>query len=304
LIKPPLCPLTGLPAEHLIQRVSARLLTDLWRASFGVKVAGQFAGVRWFHLWRSPCGLAFFDPPVVGDDGFYAELHDAVKDRYDATRSEFAPASRLVPPRATVLDVGCGSAAFAPYVGHARYTGLDPHGATYNAAAKIVIETAGAHADRLGAAYDVVCSFQVLEHVPDPRRFAGDLVRCLKPGGRLLLGVPRWPSAITVIPNFVLNAPPHHLTWWTEPALRALAEKVGLEVEQVEHLPCPPDNAILYWMARAAPKITGTRYFSGHWSWAAALIWSWIAGRVCSAVRRAPTAGEPLDMLLVARKPG
>ena len=45
-----------------------------------------------------------------------------------------------------------------------------------------------------------------------------------------------WAST-TDIPNFVFNAPPHHLTWWNEQALRTLAETVGLQIESIEGLP-------------------------------------------------------------------
>jgi hypothetical protein len=46
----------------------------------------------------------------------------------------------------------------------------------------------------------------------------------MRPGGRLCVVVPSRDSAITEIPNFVLNAPPHHLSWWNEDALRVLAD--------------------------------------------------------------------------------
>jgi hypothetical protein len=50
------------------------------------------------------------------------------------------------------------------------------------------------------------------------------MVEATKPGGLLCVGVPHIPSAITRIPNFLINAPPHHLTWWTRTALTDLAK--------------------------------------------------------------------------------
>src|SRR5262249_4919864 len=137
----------------------------------------------------------------------------------------------------------------------------------------------------------------------DPAGLVIDMARCLKPGGLLLLGTPRWPSVLTIIPNFVLNAPPHHLTWWTEPALHTLAGRAGMIVERVDHLPPAAAHSLLYWMARAAPKITGKRYFRSSWWWAAALAWSWVAGVVCDRLFSMPPHPEPDHLLLVAHKP-
>ncbi len=115
--------------------------------------------------------------------------------------------------------------------------------------------------------------------------------------------VPRWPSALTDIPNFVANGPPHHLTWWTERALYALAERFGLTVESVATLPPSPGGSFAYWMGRVAPKVTGEAFFRHAWSWHLGLIWSWLAGRVCDALFGMPTRSHPMELLLVARKP-
>jgi hypothetical protein len=71
----PLCPITGLPAIHRIQSISASLLIGLWRWSFGVGTDRQLGNIEHFGLWESPCGLAFFDPMLVGDEAFYHELY-------------------------------------------------------------------------------------------------------------------------------------------------------------------------------------------------------------------------------------
>ncbi|HEY0781706.1 MAG TPA: class I SAM-dependent methyltransferase [Thermoanaerobaculia bacterium] len=42
--------------------------------------------------------------------------------------------------------------------------------------------------------FDVVCLFDVLEHLPDDERVLGDLHRLTAPGGALFLTVPAWPT--------------------------------------------------------------------------------------------------------------
>ncbi|MEH3063024.1 MAG: class I SAM-dependent methyltransferase [Methylobacterium radiotolerans] len=112
-----------------------------------------------------------------------------------------------------MLDVGCGHGGFRAYVPDATYTGLDPNFSAEDPTGAILDETVEAHAARVGPVYDVACAFQVIEHVADPLGFARALAACVKPGGVVLIGTPLWPSPNTTVPNFVINAPPHHLTW-------------------------------------------------------------------------------------------
>lgn len=303
----PLCPITGLPAIHRIQPISARLLIGLWRGSFGVATDRQLGKVEQFGLWESPCGLAFFDPMLGGDEPFYRELyrrgdfHRALN-APGLVRAEFRRAADIVQAGEKVLDVGCGEAGLACHMQHASYVGLEPHRYATAGEPDIRNETISQHAASHPEKYDVVCAFHVIEHVADPLGFASDLVTCIKRGGRLCLVVPSRVSAITEIPNFVLNAPPHHLSWWNEDALRALADRLDLLTEAIEAVPFSFDT-ITYWMGRCAPKLTGKRYFRAHWIWYGALAWSWALGRACDAVFSIPAAARPAALMLVARKP-
>src|SRR5262249_15627641 len=151
-------------------------------------------------------------------------------------------------------------------------------------------ETVAVHAASHSGQYDAVCAFHVIEHVADPLGFAHDLTHCLTLGGRLFIAVPGWPSEITEIPNFVFNAPPHHLSWWNAGALRVLADRLGLVVEMVEAVPYSTHDSIIYWMGRLAPKLTGEKYFYAHWLWNASLAWSWLLGRTANALFRVPAS--------------
>lgn len=307
---PPPCPIMGQPAKRLVQSISARLLAALWRYSMGVEIRPLIAGIRRFHLWESPCGLAFFDPMLPGDTSFYRDFYRRIAaherlSQNDTGRPEMQLAARPVRPGARVLDVGCGHGTFAAYVPEARYVGLDPHFAGVAPHGRdIRAETIEQHAAAMPGSYDVALALQVIEHVTDPVGFARSLVVTLKPGGVLQIGVPSWPSELTAIPNFVLNAPPHHLTWWTEDALRALATRLGLETEAVLPIPPPRYTGLVSWMARLAAQREPDVFFKASWRWHAALAWGWAAGSVLDKLFGAPATAQPHGLLLVARKPG
>jgi hypothetical protein len=108
----PLCPITGLPAARRIQPVSGRLIIGLWRGAFRISTERQLAGIEHFGLWESPCGLAFFEPMLAGDEAFYRELHrrwdfQRVLAAPGLARPEFKHVAEIVQPGEKVLDVGC-----------------------------------------------------------------------------------------------------------------------------------------------------------------------------------------------------
>src|SRR6266581_3660374 len=99
----PPCPITGLPATRRIQPISARLIGGLWRGAFGVSTDRQLLGIERFTLWESPCGLAFFDPMLAGDEPFYLDLYRQREFHRWLTapgfaRAEFRRAAELVRP--------------------------------------------------------------------------------------------------------------------------------------------------------------------------------------------------------------
>jgi SAM-dependent methyltransferase len=133
--------------------------------------------------------------------------------------------------RGRLLDVGCGDkpweAILAPRVSeHVGVEYAETLRDTLNArAARADVVYAGDRMPFEDASFDTVLSNQVLEHVPDPRALWADMVRVLRPGGRLIVTVPF---------SFRLHAEPHDYWRFTPHALRALCAEHALEVEVLE----------------------------------------------------------------------
>jgi SAM-dependent methyltransferase len=70
----------------------------------------------------------------------------------------------------------------------------------------------------LGERFDLVVSFQVIEHLPDPTGFLRALAACTAPGGTLVVTTPN--RLMSVSEN------PYHLREWTAPELASLAAPV------------------------------------------------------------------------------
>jgi SAM-dependent methyltransferase len=306
---PPLCPVTGRPAVRRVQWVTTCLLADLWRIVFRIDALSSFAGIDRIGLWESPTGLYFFDPPLEGDQKFYTEFYARLK-RWrlfteETVREEFLIAARRIPSGARVLDVGCGHGNFRQCVPEADYTGLDPNFAEDAGVEGVRNETLAQHLVGSSASYDAVCCFQVLEHVRDPKVLFAEIVEAAKPGGLIFIGVPHVPSALTRIPNFLINAPPHHLTWWTKTALVELARSAGAIVESVDQALWGKADGRIFWIERCSPIKCSDVHFRGALAWHASALIGQRLGAIAFRLFGAPkkTADEGGGLLMIARRP-
>ncbi len=307
-MEPPKCPITGEPASRLVQTVPVGLLNGLWKYTGRTDVSELFDGIDEIGLWEAPCGLAFFSPAIAGGDAFYRDFygrfnaHEALA-QVAPERPEFIAAADHVPQGGLVLDVGAGGAGFGQHVTHGQFTGLDPYAETEELASGILREQADEHAATHPDHYDVVSAFQVIEHTVDPVDFATTLTRMLKPGGKLILGVPLWPSPMIRCPNMIVNCPPHHLTWWNERSLNALADALGLDVVEINRLPPHRHHAWFRWMEMLTFVDTSKRYYANRISWHLNFAFALPLGLLCGRLFGLPKNTDPIDIMLVARKP-
>ena len=310
--KPPPCPITGAPDSVRIGTISTTVLWRIWQHGLRTAPTPLRRGEQ-IGCWRSPVGLIFFHPMIAGDGAFYTSMYGRINvaeefKRSAAKRPEFIEAARHIAPGAKVLEIGAGTGSFAQHLAPSvQYTGLDPHSADYASGHQMAIktETLEAHLASHAGHYDVACAFQVIEHVPDPLGTARDMLRSLRPGGLLILVAPVWPSPMTRIPNFPINIPPHHLTCWNPTSMRALALAAGAEPVAVHTLPPGPHVGRILWMARLClikAPVNGP-WVAARWSWVLSLIGAWLLAFPATWIRSSPPGTEPIDIMLVARKP-
>jgi len=125
----------------------------------------------------------------------------------------------------TVLDAGCGEGYGAALLAETadRVVGVDRDEAIRVAAARhpgsrLQFRAADLERLTLGERFDLVVSFQVIEHLPDPAGFLRALAACTAPGGELIVTTPN--RLMSVSEN------PYHLREWTAPELATLAAPV------------------------------------------------------------------------------
>lgn len=231
------CPLCNGEELSLCERLDVSAIKEHY-ASTGLDVDYLFHDTDNLNCFEClKCHLKFYSPTILGDSKYYSHLQR--EDWYflheDKTEYEFS--RKYVDKSTKVLDVGSGRGVFSKYIDCAYYQGLDLSRKAVDLAAKnninVIDEDIKEHAEKRTEFYDLVVLFQVLEHVSDVRSFMRSSLKCLKPGGKLIIAVPNNDSFIKYAANNFLNMPPHHQLLWNQASLITLGEIYNLRVVEV-----------------------------------------------------------------------
>lgn len=227
----------------LTRTIDSKRIIELYK-EVGVDVGRFFEGVENVGIYE--CRLTkyrFYHPlSLAGDDQFYEELQHASDDYYPEGKLEFEIALGKLSKGERVLEVGCGAGLFLERLREREIEGI---GLEFNDLAlekcrkKGLDVRNGSVADFAKAnasQFDAVVSFQVLEHIPAVAEFIRDLLTCLKPGGKLIFGVPdNSPYHKNFRIYLTFNLPPHHIGLWNAESFANLEKVFPVELESVEY---------------------------------------------------------------------
>jgi 2-polyprenyl-3-methyl-5-hydroxy-6-metoxy-1,4-benzoquinol methylase len=202
--------------------------------------------VRDWAVTRCPgCGLIMtgsgFEEGQYETDSYYTLRFERAEDVYFEWgfrwRWILSQVARLIETPGASLDVGAGNGLFVKIAGEEfgwQARGLELSQAEVDYALRVLGVTIERQAlEEVDGAFDLITSFNVLEHVVDPLGLVGAMRDKLNPGGLMVVTTPN-PGCIQArlkgLKGWGMISPPHHINIFSRDSLELTLEKSGLEV--------------------------------------------------------------------------
>lgn len=210
------------------------LVTDLvkkYEQTFNINVSQYFGTNRNISVYKCvDTGYRFFYPLTINGDSVFYEHFQKYDWYYMPWKWEHEKALDYIKKGMSVLEIGCAKGDFLSKV--QKKNGCTCVGIEYNESIKecgkqqevliyneSILEFSQKHKEE----FDVVCSFQVLEHISNVREFIESQLTCLKKGGLFIVSVPNNKSFLRyAFADNILNLPPHHMGLWDKYSLKSL----------------------------------------------------------------------------------
>jgi SAM-dependent methyltransferase len=193
------CPVCGAAPDQATLFLEASYDPDrLTGASFASRKVPEFMSYRLLRCGCCATVYASAAPPAEALAASYSvadyDSSEAAELAADTYAAALAPVIAYLPRRGRALEIGTGTGALLERLlaaGFNDVVGIEPSGAAIAAAAPsvrgLIREGVFDEADFADGSFDLICCFQTLEHVSDPRALVHSCARLLRPGGALAL---------------------------------------------------------------------------------------------------------------------
>jgi SAM-dependent methyltransferase len=232
-------PLIDTAEISLLKTIAVEKLINDWHHNFNIDITPELHGYKEIYLYQcNKTKLRFFFPfDIVGSEKLYEQLQ-GFDWFYMPDKWEHKIALNNLRDCNDILEVGC---AFGSFVESALKLGRNVKGIELNLAAVKIAKANNlpvegidlqTFAEHYPLSQDAVCSFQVLEHISEPKKFIELCLQILKPNGKLILCVPNSQSFLKYQYN-LLDMPPHHMTQWEIATFQSLENIFPVKLQRV-----------------------------------------------------------------------
>lgn len=233
-------PLNSESTIELIEEISVDAIKIRYKNELNIDVTKYFQELKRFYLCQCcKTKYRFYFPfTMEGDGNFYQNL-EKIDWYYMPWKWEHSIAKRLIKRTDKILEIGCGGLGFIDKMNNLNYNieGLELNPQSYNNAVKkgLIVHptTIQQFALKNEEIFDVVCSFQVVEHISEIHSFLASKIMCLKKSGKLIISVPNNDSFIRHSKGGILNFPPHHMGLWNRLSLKSLESLFEIRLEKI-----------------------------------------------------------------------
>tara|TARA_Y100000816_G_scaffold291420_1_gene282704 strand:+ start:722 stop:1678 length:957 start_codon:yes stop_codon:yes gene_type:complete len=222
------------------------------------------------------CGLVFLSSFEHINDNYYEsssmheeEIHNTTEDIQDwlnITKEDNERRFDYLKPllvNNTLLDFGCGPGGFLRL---ASEISMVAHGLELEKKLKpyfkkqsltVFQNLSDLFKEMPSGGYDIITLFQVLEHLPDPKKTLDELYEILADDGQIIIEIPNANDALLSLYN---STPFSDFTYWsshlflyTSGTLELLVKQTNLKVNYIKQIQRYPLSNHLYWLANGLP---------------------------------------------------
>lgn len=286
------CPACKSKLQKRIFSIKAVDVIESWKTKFDIDVSEEIPNdVQVLNKKKcANCGLSYWNPRTVAGSGKFYEKLQKFDWYYSSDKWEFYRSISLIKENDFVLEIGSGNGAFLKLCKSKtdKLLGTELNNSAINEANRRLGENLTHNysfkylKNNFSDKFNIVCSFQVLEHLNDVQDFFETAFTVLKKGGKLIIAVPNNNSKILRADYTILNAPPHHLNLFDSHNLKKIGNNYEFVFEEAVFEPINDvhiedylrglersnkifKNVILNKIARILLEVRITRkYLSGH----------------------------------------
>jgi 2-polyprenyl-3-methyl-5-hydroxy-6-metoxy-1,4-benzoquinol methylase len=247
--------------------IPKNLLVQGYKEQLNINIDSIVSSIDKISVYKcQKSGYQFYYPfEITGDSKFYEELQN-IEWYYMPWKWEHKVCDKLIKENSKILEVGCGKGDFLKQVNlqhqDVKCVGLELNKSSVYSADKLEILNKSIEDFSVSneGKFDIVCSFQVLEHISFVKSFLQAKIRCLKDNGLLVISVPNNDSFIKYDKINVLNMPPHHMGLWTDKSLQKIGAYFNLELLEIIYEPLQ-EYHFEWYFSLVLKKFTG-KFFS------------------------------------------
>jgi len=233
----------------ICNEIDTSSIIKLYEEQLNIDVSSSFKEYSKIFLCKcNKTGYKFYFPKEVqGNLTFYDSFKEK-ENYYLQWKWEYGEAKKWIAPNDSVLEIACGTADFLKSVSNSKNKciGFDINASQFNESnLKIFTSNFDDFFKSNNDKFDVIVSFQFLEHIFDVKIFFDIVSNHLTQNGKLILGLPNNNSKI-VKKEGVTNIPPHHMGCWTPKSIRKIAQKWGFNVKFQKTESLQPEHFVIY----------------------------------------------------------
>lgn len=238
-------PITRSNNTEFESSISCSSIIEQYKA-FKIDVSRYFQGLTEISIYKClDTGYRFYYPLNIDGDSWFYEQLQKFDWYYMPWKWEHEQAESYLQTGMKILEVGCANGEFLKRVRSKvnEAVGLELNLQAVAAGQKdgleILQESVQEHSRKHKGKYDLVCSFQVVEHISDVKSFLEASVELLKKDGTLIVSVPNNDSFLGLSTN-CLNMPPHHMGLWNKGSLSSIVDIFRIELLRFHLEPLQP----------------------------------------------------------------